>query len=379
MENKQEFEESNASESVKNFSMPIIHKDQIPLALLNNKKPDDNRIIMAADVGGTKTNLALYKIKNGALLLLKENSYRTKMVESFTEMVHDFHAGNAPSIDGICLGVAGHVTQGRVKGTNFPWKIDREEIHKELQIPSVSLVNDMEANAYGLAALSEKDFVTLKDGSNIPGNAALISPGTGLGEAGLYWDGSHYHPFATEGGHCDFSPRNDLDVKIWQYLQKKFGHISWERLISGPGILNIYEVLRSLSGRKEPDWLKENFQNKDPSVVITETALDGKDPVCKETLELFIRFLAIESAQLALKFKATGGIYIGGGILPNIIKGINREIFQRDFVQSDLMGALLQTVPIKVILNEKTALLGAVYYAAMTLEQEPDRYVRKTD
>jgi len=368
MKSNQEFEETNSSDATSNLSLPLFHKDQIPLAFLKTGKPRDSSIIMAADVGGTKTNLALFQIKDGALMLLTEKSYATKTHKSFLEMVHNFQTGNFPSVDGICLGIAGPVTQGKVHGTNFPWEIDREEIQRELQVHSVSLINDMEANAYGLAALNEKDFDVLKYGSNVSGNIALISPGTGLGEVGLFWDGSHYHPFATEGGHCDFSPRNDLDVEIWKYIHQKYGHVSWERLISGPGILDIYLFLRRISGKKESQRLKEKFEKEDPSVVITENALNGKDPVCKEALELFIRFLAIESAQLALKFKTTGGIYIGGGILPNIIKGMNREIFYSNFAQSGRMNSLLQMVPVKVILNEKTALLGAAYYAAMSLE-----------
>ena len=368
MKKNLEFEETNSIENMKNFSSPIIRKDQIPFAILKTKKPHDNSIVMAADVGGTKTNLALFQIENGTLTLLKEKSYRTKMYKSFVEMVHDFHDGDSPSTDGACLGVAGPVHHGKVRGTNFPWEIDREEIHEELNIPFVSVINDMEANAYGLAALDENDFDTLKNGSNIPGNAVLISPGTGLGEAGLFWDGSHYHPFASEGGHCDFSPRNELDLEILNFLQEKYGHVSWERLISGPGILDIYAVLRNLSGKQEPQWLQEKLEKGDPSIVITETALDGKDPICIETLEVFIRFLAIESAQLALKFKATGGIYIGGGIMPNIINGINREGFCTNFIDAGRMKSLLQMVPVKIILNEKTALLGAAYYAAMSLE-----------
>jgi len=352
------------------FSLPVIHKGQIPLAFLNTKKSHDKGIVLAADVGGTKTYLALFQIKDGELILLKEKSYRTKTHKSFVEIVHKFQTANLPHIDGICLGVAGPVTQGKVHGTNFPWEIDIKEIGIELHIRSVSLINDMEANAYGLAALREKDFDTLKCGPNIPGNAALISPGTGLGEAGLFWDGSQYHPFATEGGHCDFSPRNESDVKIWNYFLQKYGHVSWERLISGPGIFDMYLLLRRISGEKEPQWLKEKLAKKDPSVVITETALDGKDAVCEETLEKFIRFLAIESAQLALKFKATGGIYIGGGIMPKIVKRMNREIFYSNFVRSGRLNSLLQMVPVKVILNEKTALLGAAYYGAMAIDKE---------
>ena len=352
------------------LELPVIHEGQIPLAFLNTNKSHKKGVVLAADVGGTKTNLALFQIKDGILISLKEKSYPTKTYKSFVEIVHKFHTGKLPTIDGICLGVAGPVTQGRVHGTNFPWEIDSKTICRELYVQSVSLINDMEANAYGLATLQEKDFDTLKYGPGIPGNAALISPGTGLGEAGLFWDGSHYHPFATEGGHCDFSPRNDSDVEIWQYFQQIYGHVSWERLISGPGIYDMYMLLRRVSREKEPQWLKEKMAKEDPSATITETALEGKDGVCVETLEIFIRFLAIEAAQLALKFKATGGIYIGGGILPKIIKRMNREIFYGNFVQSGRMNSLLQMVPVKVILNERTALLGAAYYGAMALEKE---------
>ena len=357
-------------DKIKHFSLPVIREGQIPLAFLHTSKPQEKGVVLAADVGGTKINLALFQIKDGELFLLKEQSFPTKTYKSVVEIVRKFYKGDSPSIDGICLGVAGPVTQGRVHGTNFPWAIDSEEIGRELHIRSVSLINDMEANAYGLAALQEKDFDTLKYGPNIPGNATLISPGTGLGEAGLFWDGSHYHPFATEGGHCDFSPRNDSDVEIWQYLQQKYGHVSWERLISGPGIYDIYLLLRRISGEIEAQWLKNQIAQGDSSAVITKTALENKDPVCVETLELFIRFLAIEAAQLALKFKATGGVYIGGGILPKIIKRMNREIFYGNFVQSGRLNSLLQMVPVKVILNEKTALLGAAYYAATALSKE---------
>jgi glucokinase len=350
------------------LALPVIHEGQIPMAFLNTHKSHKKGVVLAADVGGTKTYLALFQIKDGDLILLKEKSYPTKAHKSFVEIVQKFHSTKLPAIDVICLGVAGPITKERVHGTNFPWEIDSNTIRRELHVRSVSLINDMEANAYGLAALHEKDFETLKYGPDIPGNVALISPGTGLGEAGLFWDGSHYHPFATEGGHCDFSPRKDSDVEIWQYLQQKYGHVSWERLISGPGIYDMYLLLRRVSGEKEPQWLKEKMAKVDPSAVITETALEGKDGVCVETLELFIRFLAIESAQLALKFKATGGIYIGGGILPKIIKGMNREIFFSNFVQSGRMNSLLQMIPVKVILNERTALLGAAYYGAMALD-----------
>lgn len=354
-------------QNIEKFSLPAIHEGQIPLAFMNTKASHDKGVILAADVGGTKTNLALFQFEAGDLAPLKEKSYPTKKYKSFMEIVAAFHTKELPRIDGVCLGVAGPVTQGKVFGTNFSWAIDSEEISRELHISSVSLINDMEANAYGLAALQEKDFETLKYGPKIPGNAALISPGTGLGEAGMFWDGSHYHPFACEGGHCDFSPRNELDIKILQHFQQKYGHVSWERFLSGPGILALYLFLRGISGIKEPQWLSDQISQENPSATITKTALEGKDSVCVESLDLFIRFLAIEAAQLALKFKATGGIYIGGGILPKILTGVNKEVFYNNFIQSGRLSSLLEKVPVKVILNEKTALLGAAYYGAMAL------------
>ena len=356
-------------ENIQKFALPALHEGEIPLAFMNTNAPHDKGVILAADVGGTKTNLALFKVQAGNLVPLKEKSFRTKKYKSFMEIVAAFHSKELPRINGVCLGVAGPVTQGKVSGTNFSWAIDSEEISRELHIRSVSLINDMEANAYGLAALQEKDFETLKYGPKIPGNAALISPGTGLGEAGMFWDGSHYHPFACEGGHCDFSPRNELDIKILQHFQQKYGHVSWERLLSGPGILDLYMFLRAISGIQEPQWLTDQMSQENPSATITKIALEAKDSVCEETLDLFIRFLAVEAAQLALKFKATGGIYIGGGILPKIITGVKREVFHNNFVQSGRLDFLLELVPVKVILNEKTPLLGAAYYGAMALSQ----------
>jgi len=351
------------------LTLPVTLKSMIPLAVGTKKNlSPTNGNILAGDVGGTKTNLALYEYKDGQLFLIKQETYRTKEYSSLLDIITDFEVEEIAKIDSICFGVAGPITKGKVHGTNFPWDIDTEELIQALQLESIFLINDMQANAYGLAAICEKDLDVLKYGSKIEGNAVIISPGTGLGEAGLYWDGSAYHPFATEGGHCDFSPRNDFDLEIWKYFQQKYGHVSWERLLSGQGIRDTYQLIRNVSGEKETEAFKAKMEKEDPAAVITKTALEGIDPVCGETLDLFVRFLAIETSQLALKFKATGGIFIGGGIMPKIIKGMNREVFTDNFMQSGRMNSLLQMVPVNVILNDNTALLGAAYYAAMLLE-----------
>ncbi|MBT8293672.1 MAG: glucokinase [Eudoraea sp.] len=354
-------------ETQQSYSLTQIQNSQIPLAFPGNKKTaKSSTAILAGDIGATKTNLALFEFNKGGLSLKKEQSYHTKDFNTFIEMVHAFNKGKLAKIDGICLGVAGPITKGKVKGTNFPWEIDSEKISRELAVSSIALINDMEANAYGLAALTEQDFEILKEGSNIPGNAVIISPGTGLGEAGLYWDGSQFHPYATEGGHCDFCPRNDLDWELWKQLHKKYGHVSWERLVSGPGIVTSYKFLRDFRGIPEPEWLQDKIQAGDAAAVITAVAHEKNDPICEETLDLFIRYLAVEAAQFALKTKATGGVYIGGGIVPKILRMINREVFYKNFVSAGRMNPLLQQMPVKVILNDKTALLGAAYYGAMT-------------
>lgn len=350
-------------------SWQLTKKSLIPIAFpMSKSNSAKNGHILAADVGGTKTNLALFKIKDKQLILLKEKSFHTKDYKSFVEMIPVFINEMSIKLDGMCLGVAGPVVNGKVKGTNFPWQLDSAEISKELQIDSVSIINDMEANAYGLAALEEKDLVVINKGLNIHGNIAMISPGTGLGEVGLYWDGSHYHPFASEGGHCDFSPRNTLEIALWKYMHQKYDHVSWERLVSGPGILDIYQFLIQYRNQKEPEWIKQAFLTKNPAAVITNAAMEDKDSICRETFDLFIKFLATESAQLALKMKATGGIFIGGGIIPKIINDMDNTVFNRNFVRSGRLNPLLEMVPVKAILNEKTPLLGAAYYGAMSLD-----------
>ncbi len=323
--------------------------------------------VLAADVGGTKSNLSLYKIDDGALQPLKQKSYITKEHASFQEIVKKFKNEDFPEIDSVCLGVAGPVNKGVVKGTNFPWIIDEKEIRKELGIMNVAIINDMEANAFGLGALEDSDFEEIRKGSEVPGNAIIISPGTGLGEAGLFWDGRAYHPFATEGGHTEFSPRNKFDADLWHFLNEKYGLVSWERIISGSGIYDIYQFLINSRGIKEPTWFKERISQEDPAALISAAAMEGNYPVCKETIDLFVRYLATEANQFALKTKATGGIFIGGGIVPKIIKTIDKEIFNQNFIKSDRMEELLDLMPVKAILNGKTATYGAALYGAMLL------------
>ncbi|KAA9040612.1 glucokinase [Ginsengibacter hankyongi] len=317
--------------------------------------------ILAGDIGATKTNLALIKSDGNNITTIHEAHYKSVDYKNIIELA-DIFIKNFPLPDVICFGVAGPVLNGHAKLSNLAWEVDSDELSKHFGIKKIKLINDLEATAYGLALLNDKDIMPLNTGSDVAGNAAIIAPGTGLGEAGLYYDGNCYHPFATEGGHSDFAPRNQFDFELYTFLQKKFEHVSWERLICGPGIVNIYEFLRDEKKRDEPNWLKEKFKNDNLPAVISTHVTECK--ICKETMDWFIQFLAYESANLVLKLKATGGLFIGGGIVPQIISLFQDNQFYSSFCNSGRLNYLLEKVPIKIILNNKTALLGTAYYGS---------------
>jgi glucokinase len=329
-----------------------------------NNKTCNNIKVLAGDIGGTKTNLGLFESADGKMKLLHENTYHSNKFPTFTAIIHQFLLESEnEKPDRISIGVAGPVINKMVKTTNLPWEIDAAILQKETGAKEVALLNDLEANAYGLAGLENDDIITIYEAKNdAKGNIAIIAPGTGLGEAGLFWDGKNYHPFATEGGHCNFSQQSDLDIEIYNYLQKKYTIVSWEHLVSGPAIFTIYKFLRDVKKMEEPHWLEVRLNADDPSVVISNTALEGLSDICNETMKLFARYLARESYNLVLKLKSTGGLFLGGGIPPKILKYIQSDVFYETFRQSDRMDELISTVSIKLINNSKTALIGAAYY-----------------
>jgi glucokinase len=322
--------------------------------------------ILAADVGGTKTNMALYQAgAGGGLKVEKEKKYVSADYHSLKEIIHDFSGPQLP--DRICAAVAGPVLHGKSSLTNLNWELDSMALSRSLKLP-VSFINDLEATAYGLAGLEKKDLATIATGEpGAVGNLAIIAPGTGLGEGGLYWDGQRFHPFATEGGHSDFAPRNETDIDLYRYLQKQFGHVSWERVVSGMGIKSLYHFLTDARKEPVPGWLAERMKKEDPAAVISEAALQKEDPVCAEAMELFTRYLATEAASLVLKLKATGGLYIGGGIPPKILPLLQTSSWVKNFDNEGRMHLLLEKVPVYVVLNDKMALLGAAHYAAYSM------------
>jgi glucokinase len=244
--------------------------------------------------------------------------------------------------------------------------VDSDLVARELGLKSVGLINDLEANAWGIAVLEAKDLVVLNEGAaDASGNAAIISAGTGLGEAGLYWDGKQHRPFATEGGHTDFAPRSRLEMDLLEYLLKEFQRVSYERVVSGPGLLNIYRFLRDAGRGEEPGWLARRMRGEDPAAVISRAALDGESDLCAQALDLFVSMYGAEAGNLALKVMATGGVFLGGGIAPRIIRKLEEPAFLNAFTAKGRMKPLLQAMPVRVILNDKTALLGAARFATL--------------
>jgi glucokinase len=242
--------------------------------------------------------------------------------------------------------------------------VEAGRLARELGLERAGLINDLEANAWGIALLEARDVAVLQGGApDASGNAAIISAGTGLGEAGLYWDGKEHRPFATEGGHTDFAPRNRLESELLEYLLKQFQRVSYERVVSGPGLLNIYRFLRDGGRAEEPPWLAEAMRQEDPPAVIAQAALDGKSELCVQALDLFVSLYGAEAGNLALKVLATGGVYLGGGIAPRIVQKLREPVFLDAFTFKGRMRALLQAMPVRVILNDRVALLGAARYA----------------
>jgi glucokinase len=338
----------------------------LPVAFRRDvREPQTPASILAADIGGTKTNMALFQLDTGNLRQIREKRYISKDHASLTDIVRDFCDGRMP--DRISAAVAGPVISGKSKLTNLSWRLDSQEMSRDLKIP-VCFINDLEATAYGLAGLEDKDLLCLAEGDrNARGNLAIIAPGTGLGEAGLFFDGSRYHPFATEGGHSDFAPRTDPDIDIFLFLQKQFGHVSWERVVSGMGIKNIYQFLTQSRQEPVPQWLAERMKEEDPAAVISRAAIEKEDPVCARTMELFVRYLATEASSLVLKLMATGGLYIAGGIPPKILPLLQSGHWSGNFDNNGRMHELSSKVPIYVVLNDKMALLGAAWFGAYNM------------
>ncbi len=322
--------------------------------------------ILGGDVGGTKVNLAIFEATVAGVKMIKSSSYQSGSFPTANKILQQFLLENLDyKPEKICLGIAGPVFEGRVTVTNLPWYVDANEIAAATGINQVILLNDLEATAYGVAGLEEKDYSVLHEGdADEGGNISILAPGTGLGEAGLFWDGQKYHPFATEGGHCDFSCRSEDDLQLHDYMLKKYKVVSWESIIAGPGIFSIFQFLCEIKKRKASVAIEDKMKTTDPSAVISESAIEETDPVCMETMRIFIRHLARECCNLILKMKSTGGLLLAGGVPPKIISLLQDSYFYENMLDCDRMQDLVKKVPVKVILNDKAPMIGAGWYGA---------------
>jgi len=321
-------------------------------------------MILAGEIGATGTRLAAFEKEGSRLQLVVEKTYMSQEHSSLSEIIAAFIKAEGIAAHSACFGVAGPVRRGRSKISNLPWVIDSRDLAKQLKLDSVGMINDLEAYAYGIDGLDSKDFVTLNEGSeDAEGNRAVISARTGLGVAGMYWDGYRHHPFACEGGHSDFAPRNALEMELLAYLQKKYGRISYERLLSGPGIKNIYDFLRDAHKADEPQWLKEQIGSApDPPALISQLAQEGKAAICDQTLRIFVSIYGAETGNCALNFLSTGGIFIGGSVAAKNVSKMKDPIFMESFLDKGRMVDLLKEIPVTIVLNDDSGIIGAARY-----------------
>ena len=322
-------------------------------------------IILAGDVGGTKTYLAMYEPSELDFEPLFEARYTTRDYADISALLAAFVAESGQAPQRIVIGVPGPVRQLPVRAVNLPWMIDPEQIKSQLGVAQVDLLNDLQATSYGTLALQKDDLYTLNAGErDAEGNIAVIAAGTGLGEGGLVWAGERHVSIASEGGHSTFSPSSYLEADLGRYLQKQFDHISWERIISGPGLASIYDFLCERQPERQSAWMREALTEGDRSNIIANAALEEQCELAREAMDLFVYLYGCEAGNLALKFMSTGGLYIGGGVAPKIIARLQHGRFMEGFLHKGRMRPALESIPVHVLLNDKTALLGAAYWGA---------------
>jgi glucokinase len=327
---------------------------------------EDFAMIVAGDVGGTKTALALMEIDGDTLRPVREAVFPSREHGSLEELLAAFLGAAPGSLAAACFGLPGAVLDGKVATTNLPWTVEEARLATALKVPRVKLLNDLEATAYGMLHLGPEELAPLnpKAGPRRHGHVAVVAAGTGLGEAMLCWDGRQYHPVASEGGHVDFAPRDDREIDLLRYLRQRYGHVSYERVLSGPGLFNLFCFLRdSGAGTPTPALAEALLSAADPTAVVSASGLAGKDPLAAAALDWFCELYGAEAGNLALKCVAVGGVFIGGGIAPKILPALQGGAFLRGFADKGRFRPLLESIPVQVSLNPRAGLLGAAHYA----------------
>lgn len=326
-------------------------------------------MLLAGDIGGTKTALALFDPEDPRTPM-HYRSYPSRQYTGLEGIVDDYLREQDARIAAACFGVAGPVTEGRCETINLPWIVEETRLSAHIPSGKAILVNDLEAMAWSLQLLQGNDLHAIHPGHEVEGNRAVIAAGTGLGEAGV-WYGRYYHPFASEGGHADFSPQSYEEDALLSFLRNKYKHVSWERVLSGPGIENIYEFLVNTYRVAPATHIREQLQTGPRAATITAAALKGECPACLRTMELFVGLYGAEAGNLALKLMATGGIYIGGGIAPKILPLLDSDIFRSAFMHKGRLTSVLQKVPVRVIMTDLAPLFGAAYVACLLADDKP--------
>ena len=323
-------------------------------------------MFLAGDIGGTKTVLALYEPTGNELKQVREATFPSQDSPTFEAILDQFAAGSPlPEIRSACFGVAGPVIDGECRTTNLPWHLVETELASYLKTRRVKLLNDLEAAAYGMLFLKPEELEVLNAGTepHHDGNIAVIAAGTGLGEAFLFWDGEHFHPVASEGGHSDFAPQNQIEDELIAHLRLRFGpHVSCERVLSGPGFHHVYTFLVERGRHAESPEVVAALGSGDKNATITRFGLAGTDPLCVETLDLFATIYGAEAGNLALKCMARS-VYVGGGIAPKLLAVLKRGGFLASFLAKGRLEPLMKGMRVSVALNPRAPLIGAANYA----------------
>ncbi|MDY6839314.1 MAG: glucokinase [Thermodesulfobacteriota bacterium] len=331
---------------------------------------DSQDMVLAGDIGGTKTNLGLFRMGKRRPRLKIMETYANKGVPNLEHIVDLFLNKHGRAVKGVCLGAAGPVYKGRCSITNLPWEVSERKLKHRFGWSNVKLINDLTATAWAVPILTKRELFALNKEKGAKGkNLGLIAPGTGLGMALLVWKDGQYLPVHSEGGHSDLAPNNQVEMALWQYLHQRLGHVSVERVLSGPGLFIVYCWLKFTGQGEEPPWLAERMETEDPSKVITEAALVEEVPLCSKTLDVFVSVLGACAGNLALTGFTTGGMYLGGGIPPKILSKLKEDIFLRAFTNKGRFEPWLWRIPVWVILNDKAALLGAARCAFHMTEE----------
>jgi glucokinase len=341
------------------------NKFKLFLPAFSSEKNNDITLI-AVDLRKEKTFVGLYKTEKQRVILQTENDYPTLDYDSVSDIIKQFiHENGLENVSRIAVAVPGPVIGGKSEPQRLLWKLDAEEIKKDLKVDKVFLINDLEASAYGLENVREEDIIPVYESEHFtPGNIAILAPNTGLGEAGLFWDGEYFRPFATEGGHCEFSPRTTDEVEFYQFLNKIYGIVSWESVLSISGLFNVYRFIRDIKQHQQPEFLTKAIEEDNFTETIIKGAFENKDRICTMTINTFLTFMAREANSLVLKLKATGGLILSGEIPLLLEEFLKNKKFYKHFIISDKMEAVLKDIPIYLVKDSKTIIRGAAMYAA---------------